>query len=103
MRKLAWVVSAILLAAAGSPAAQDGVTLVTASRIHTMDTARPMATAMAYGADGRILAVGQADALAKQYPRARRVDVGNAATSLPASGSETPSAPISRPWTAPRT
>ena len=64
--------------AAGSPAAQDGVTLVTASRIHTMDTARPMATAMAYGADGRILAVGQADALAKQYPRARRVDVGNA-------------------------
>ncbi|HQW59869.1 amidohydrolase [Thermomonas sp.] len=78
MRKLAWVVSAILLAAAGSPAAQDGVTLVTASRIHTMDTARPMATAMAYGADGRILAVGQADALAKQYPRARRVDVGNA-------------------------
>ena len=78
MRKLAWVVSAILLAAAGWPAAQDGVTLVTASRIHTMDTARPMATAMAYGADGRILAVGQADALAKQYPRARRVDVGNA-------------------------
>ena len=78
MRKLAGVVSAVLLAMAGQSAAQDGVTLVTASRIHTMDTSRPMATAMAYGADGRILAIGQAEALAKQYPRAQRIDVGSA-------------------------
>lgn len=78
MRKLAWMVSAVLLAMTGQAAAQDGVTLLTASRIHTMDTSRPMATAMAYGADGRILAVGQAEAVAKQFPQARRVDVGSA-------------------------
>jgi predicted amidohydrolase YtcJ len=78
MRKLAWMVSSVLLAMTGQAAAQDGVTLLTASRIHTMDTSRPLATAMAYDADGRILAVGQAEALAKQFPQARRVDVGSA-------------------------
>ena len=82
MRKLAWVVSAVLLAVAGQSAAQDGVTLLTAARIHTMDAARPLATAMAYGADGRILAVGEAGVLAKRYPAARKLDLG-AATVVP--------------------
>ena len=77
MRKLAWVVSTILLAA-GPAVAEDKVTLLTAARIHTMDTARPLVRAMAYDATGRILAVGDADALAKQFPQARRVDAGKA-------------------------
>ena len=77
MRKLAWVVSTILLVA-GPAVADDKVTLLTAARIHTMDVTKPAATAMAYGADGRILAIGQTDELAKRYPGARRLDVGTA-------------------------
>ncbi|HSD16105.1 MAG TPA: amidohydrolase [Thermomonas sp.] len=77
MRKLAWVVPAILLAA-GPACAGDEATLLTAQRIHTMDVGNPSARAMAYDADGRILAVGDVDALAKQYPQARRLDLGSA-------------------------
>ena len=77
MRKLAWVVSTILLVA-GPAVADDKVTLLTAARIHTMDVAKPSASSMAYDADGRILAVGQTDELAKRYPGARRLDVGTA-------------------------
>ncbi|RZL51497.1 MAG: amidohydrolase, partial [Variovorax sp.] len=77
MRKLAWVVSTILLAAV--PAlADDKVTLLTAARIHTLDVAHPLARAMVYDASGKILAVGDADALARQFPRAHRVDAGKA-------------------------
>ena len=78
MHKLSWMLSATLLVVAGYSSAQEGVTLLTAARIHTMDAAQPLATAMAYDADGRIVAVGQADALAKRYPAARRLDVGTA-------------------------
>ena len=77
MRKLAWVVSAVLLVAAPAVAG-DEVTLLTAARIHTMDTARPLVRAMAYDATGRILAVGEVEALAKQFPQARRMDAGKA-------------------------
>ncbi|MEF9977542.1 MAG: amidohydrolase [Thermomonas sp.] len=77
MRKLAWAVSTLLLAA-GHAAADDKVTLITAARIHTMDVAQPAASAMAYDARGRILAVGDVDTLVKQFPKARRVDAGKA-------------------------
>jgi predicted amidohydrolase YtcJ len=77
MRKLAWVVSTILLAS-GPALAEDKVTLLTAARIHTMDVAKPSARAMVYDASGRILAVGEAEALAKQFPQARRVEMGKA-------------------------
>ena len=77
MRKLAWVVSAVLLVAAPAVAG-DEVTLLTAARIHTMDVAKPSASAMAYDASGRILAVGEVEALAKQFPQARRMDAGKA-------------------------
>lgn len=77
MRKLAWVVSAILLAA-GPAVAEDKVTLLTAARIHTMDVAHPLARAMVYDANGKILAVGEVEALAKRFPQARRVDAGKA-------------------------
>ena len=77
MRKLAWVVTTSLLLA-GPALADDRVTLVTAARIHTMDVAKPTASAMAYDQAGRILAVGDAEALAKQFPQARRKDLGQA-------------------------
>lgn len=81
MRKLAWIMSTMLVAT-GPALAGDRVTVLTAARVHTMDVAKPLATAFAYDADGRILAAGQAEALLKQYPRARRLDVG-AATVIP--------------------
>ena len=77
MRKLAWAVSTLLLAA-GHAAADDKVTLITAARIHTMDVAQPAASAMAYDKGGRILAVGDIEALAKRFPQARRKDLGQA-------------------------
>ena len=77
MRKLAWAVSTILLVA-GQVAAGDKATLLTAARIHTMDVGKPTAHAMVYDDSGRILAVGGVDLLAKQYPQARRVDLGGA-------------------------
>ena len=77
MRKLAWVLPGMLLAA-GQVIADDRVTLVTAARIHTMDVANPAASGMAYDKNGRILAVGDVEALAKRYPQARRQDLGKA-------------------------
>ena len=77
MRKLAWAVSTLLLAA-GHAAADDKVTLITAARIHTMDVAQPAASAMAYDKGGRILAVGDIEAVAKRFPQARRKDLGQA-------------------------
>ena len=77
MRKLAWVVPAMLLVS-GQTLADDRVTLVSAARIHTMDVAQPAASAMAYDKGGRILAVGDIEALAKRFPQARRKDLGQA-------------------------
>ncbi|HVI26307.1 MAG TPA: amidohydrolase [Xanthomonadaceae bacterium] len=54
------------------------VTVASAARIHTMDAAQPRATALAYDDGGRILAVGARDALLARYPRARRLDFGDA-------------------------
>lgn len=53
-------------------------TLVTAARVHTMDARQPHAEALAFDADGRILAVGMRDALATRYPDARRVELPGA-------------------------
>lgn len=75
MRKL--VLAALLALAAGPLAAAD-VTVLIAHRIHTMDAAQPQAHALAFDADGKILAVGEAGALLVRYPDARRLDVGDA-------------------------
>jgi predicted amidohydrolase YtcJ len=64
-----------VLAPAG--AARDG-TILTAARIHTMDPARPVADALAFDAQGRIIGVGDREELLARYPRAARVDVGDA-------------------------
>ena len=68
--------AALLGMLAATPAMAE-VTVLTAARIHTMDTALPRAEAMAFE-NGRILAIGDADELRKRYPSARQLDVGNA-------------------------
>lgn len=57
-----------------APLRAQEVTVLTAARIHTMDAARPTASALAFDRNGRILAVGEAAALHARYPRAARLD-----------------------------
>ncbi|HEY5849959.1 MAG TPA: amidohydrolase [Lysobacter sp.] len=78
MQTLGLAISTLLFTlAAGSATAAD-VTVLNAARIHTMDTAQPRVRALAYDDTGRILALGDPAALLKQYPKARRVDAGDA-------------------------
>ena len=81
MRKLDRMIAASVLAVLAMPALAQ-TTVLSAARIRTMDAARPMAHAMAYDADGKILALGEADELLARYPGARRLDAG-AATVIP--------------------
>lgn len=62
----------IVLLAAVLPA--HATTLLIGANIHTMDASHPDATAMAWDADGKLLAVGDSEALATQYPMASRID-----------------------------
>lgn len=66
--------------AAGAMAAE--VTVLTAAKIHTMDPAQPRAQALAFDAEGTILAVGERDALLARFPDATRLDAG-ASTVVP--------------------
>ena len=75
MRTLA---PAVLLALAAAPALAADVTVLTAHRIHTMDAARPQVEAMAFDAEGKVLALGDARTLLANHPGATRLDVGNA-------------------------
>ncbi|QDA58068.1 amidohydrolase [Thermomonas aquatica] len=77
MRKLERSIVAVLLGLLAAPVLAQ-TTVLSAARIHTMDTARPLARAMAFDASGRILALGDADELQARYPQARRLDVGSA-------------------------
>ncbi|MDI9240815.1 amidohydrolase [Lysobacter sp. LF1] len=77
MRKLVWAVSAALAVMSGT-ALGAKVTVLTAAKIHTLETAHPTAQAMAFDDTGRILALGDAATLGKRYPKATRLDVGNA-------------------------
>ncbi|MFS8136598.1 MAG: amidohydrolase [Thermomonas sp.] len=61
-----------------APAHATDVQLLTAARIHTSDPQHPTATAIAWDASGRLLAVGDAKALAARYPEADRIDAGDA-------------------------
>lgn len=60
------------------PVSAADVRVLTAARIHTMDSAMPTAQAMAWRDDGRVIAVGDAATLLARYPDAERIDVGNA-------------------------
>ncbi len=81
MRKFGWMLSAVLVAVPAQAWAAK-VTVLSAARIHTMETAQPRAQAMAFDEQGRILALGDTAALLKRYPGAQRLDVG-AATVIP--------------------
>ncbi|HWU71715.1 MAG TPA: amidohydrolase family protein, partial [Pseudoxanthomonas sp.] len=81
MRKFGWMLSAVMVAVPAQAWAAK-VTVLSAARIHTMETAQPRAQAMAFDEQGRILALGNTAALLKRYPGARRLDVG-AATVIP--------------------
>ncbi len=75
MKKL---LSALLLAMASQPMFAADITVLSAQRIHTMDVARPQVQAIAYDAQGAILAVGDTAALLARYQQAQHVDVGQA-------------------------
>ncbi len=61
-----------------APAHAAEVQLLTAARIHTSDPQHPIATAMAWDSSGRLLAIGEAKALAARCPEAQRIDAGDA-------------------------
>lgn len=80
MRGIRFVMAVAVAFGAIGPA-QEAVaqaTVVTARVVHTMDPARPLASAFAFDADGRVLAVGGAEALRARWPGARHVDLGDA-------------------------
>ncbi|MBD9468626.1 amidohydrolase [Pseudoxanthomonas sp. PXM01] len=71
MRRLALGMGGLLVCAG---VAQAQVQVVTAARVHTSDPAQPVAEAMAWDAQGRILAVGGTRDLLARYPGAKRID-----------------------------
>ena len=73
----ACLLSAIAALTAGAATA-GGETLLRAARIHTADAEVPLASAVVWDAEGRIVAVGDAAALARAHPQARVVDAGDA-------------------------
>jgi len=54
------------------------VRLLTAARIHTSDPSRPVAEAIAWDGEGRIVAVGSADDLRASWPQAEVLDLEGA-------------------------
>ncbi len=78
MRKSALALAVMLVAMCGAAQSAGRITVVTAKTIHTMDTAQPRATAMAFDASGRIVAIDAPAFLIKRYPGARRIDLGDA-------------------------
>src|SRR5687768_18157477 len=75
MRAIGFVLCGML---ATSAAMAAEVTVVTAAKVHTMDTARPHAQAFAFDDSGAIVAVGNRDELLSRYPEATRIDAGDA-------------------------
>ena len=75
------LLSALLLSLATSGAASAAGVLVNA-KIHTMDAARPDATALAWDDAGRVVAVGTRDEVTAKVPGAATIDA-NGATVVP--------------------
>ena len=77
MRRIACL--ALLLPCLHALPAHAEVRVLVADAIRTGDPQQPLATALAWDTDsGRLLAVGQREALLRQYPHAPRIDVGDA-------------------------
>ncbi|MGK7296463.1 MAG: imidazolonepropionase-like domain-containing protein, partial [Candidatus Wenzhouxiangella sp. M2_3B_020] len=66
----------LLACAAVQAAAAEPAGMLVNAQIRTMDPDRPNAEALAWGADGRILAVGDADELAANWPDIDAIDAG---------------------------
>ena len=62
----------------GAADAAGDVRLLTAERIHTSDPSRPLAEAMAWDGEGRILAIGSVEDVGSAWPGAERIDLGDA-------------------------
>jgi predicted amidohydrolase YtcJ len=77
IRSVAAAVVTGLCVLAALPASAQ-VTVLTAQRIDTMDPAHPRAQAMAYDAQGKVLQLGDREAVLQAYPGATRLDVGDA-------------------------
>ncbi|WP_368561833.1 amidohydrolase [Pseudoxanthomonas sp. UTMC 1351] len=65
-------IAALCLASASTWATQ--VQVLTAARVHTSDPRLPIAEAIAWDQEGRLLAVGDSDELLARYPDARRIE-----------------------------
>ncbi len=77
MRRIAWL--ALLVPCLHLAPAAAEVKVLVADTIHTGDPAQPVAGALAWDTgDGRLLAVGAADAVLQMYPQAPRIDAGSA-------------------------
>lgn len=55
-------------------AAETGITVLTAGRIHTSNPEQPQVQAIAWDGSGRLLATGDAQELHSRYPQATRID-----------------------------
>ena len=77
MRGIRSVAGVMVMALCAWPALAQ-VTVLSAARIDTMDPARPRAGAMAFDAEGRILALGTLAELRRAHPGATHVDLGDA-------------------------
>ncbi|MFC3550130.1 amidohydrolase [Lysobacter cavernae] len=71
------MVATLLIAMSGHAVAAQ-VTVLSAARIHTVDTAQPKVQALAFDDSGRIVALGSTAELLKRYPKAARLDAGDA-------------------------
>jgi predicted amidohydrolase YtcJ len=69
--RLIWIA---VLCAAHATASATQAQVLTAARIHTSDPQRPVAEAIAWDQEGRLLAVGDSEELWVRYPDARRID-----------------------------
>ncbi|KAF1720714.1 amidohydrolase [Pseudoxanthomonas wuyuanensis] len=65
---------ALAISAVAANAAEPGITVLTAARIHTSNPQQPQAEAIAWDRSGRLLAVGSAQELHARYPQASRID-----------------------------
>ena len=73
---LAATLAGLLFVSSMPVTAGEGVSLLVNARIHTVDPSQPEASAMAWDANGQLLAVGDRKVLEQRFPDANRVDAG---------------------------
>ena len=76
----ALMLALVSLPLAGQAAVEgDAIKVAINGVIHTMDGERPRAEALAWNADGRLVAVGSSDELQAAYPAVEAIDLGGRA------------------------